>query len=112
MIQFPFSKKTESLLVEALQNHKVFVFPTETIYGLGGNAFSKSAVERVYEIKGRSRTKSFLLIINLDWLDQICCWSDSRINDLIDSFWPGPFFSDGAFPVPENPRRKRACHYV
>ena len=90
MINFPFSKECETIVANALRDHKVFVYPTETFYGLGGNAFSKSAVERVYEIKGRSRPKSFLLLIHLDWLDQICCWSDSRINDLIDSFWTGP----------------------
>ena len=90
MIQFPFSKKSESLIVEALLDHKIFVFPTETFYGLGGNAFSNTVVDRIFKIKGRIRTKSFLLLINLEWLDQICFWSDSRINDLIDNFWPGP----------------------
>ncbi len=90
MIKYPFSKKNETLIIEALQDHKVLVFPTETIYGLGGNAFSKNVVERIYKIKGRSLKKSFILLINLDWLDQICCWNDSRINDLIDTFWPGP----------------------
>jgi len=90
LIKFPFSKKSETLVSEALQDNKVFVFPTETFYGLGGNAFSGKVADRIYEIKGRSRKKSFLLLINMEWLEQICCWSDSRINDLIDNFWPGP----------------------
>ncbi len=90
LIKFPFSKKSESLVSESLKNDKLFVFPTETFYGLGGNAFSKKVVERVYEIKERPQNKSFLLLINLKWLNKISFWSDTRVNDLINTFWPGP----------------------
>ena len=90
MISFPFSKKSETLVSDALLNHKVFVFPTETFYGLGGNAFSKSVGDKIYKIKERSIKKSFLLLINLEWLDRLSLNRDPRVNDLIDTFWPGP----------------------
>ena len=90
MINFPFSKKCETLVSNALRDQKIFVFPTETFYGLGGNAFSKSVVDRIYKIKKRPSNKSLLLLINLEWLDRTTFWSDSRVNDLIETFWPGP----------------------
>jgi len=90
LINFPFSKKCETIVSNALRDQKVFVFPTETFYGLGGNAFSKSVVDRIYKIKERPLKKSLLLLINLEWLDRISFWSDSRVNDLIENFWPGP----------------------
>ena len=90
MINFPFSKKCETLVSNALRDDKVFVFPTETFYGLGGNAFSKSVGDRIYKIKERPSKKSFLLLINLEWLERISFWTDYRVNDLIDNFWPGP----------------------
>jgi L-threonylcarbamoyladenylate synthase len=31
-----------------------------------------------------------LLLITSQWLPRLCQWSDSRINDLIDEYWPGP----------------------
>ena len=90
MIKFPFSKKTESLISDALFDRKIISFPTETIYGLGGNALSKKVVDRIYKIKGRSYKKPFILLANLEWINRMCFWSDSRINDLMENFWPGP----------------------
>ena len=90
MIKFPFSKNTENLISDALFDRKILSFPTETFYGLGGNALSKKVVDRIYKIKGRSRKKPFIILVNLDWINKICFWSDSRINALMENFWPGP----------------------
>ena len=90
LVSFPFSKEAEREVSTALTNKQVLVFPTETFYGLGGNAFSKSVVDRVYRIKERPRTKPLLLLITPQWLPRLCQWSDSRINDLMNEYWPGP----------------------
>ena len=63
-IKFPFSKKNESLVSEALNDNRVIVFPTETLYGLGGNALSKSVNDRIYKIKKRSIKRDILQILN------------------------------------------------
>tara|TARA_Y100001970_G_C14104923_1_gene787560 strand:- start:212 stop:826 length:615 start_codon:yes stop_codon:yes gene_type:complete len=89
-MKFPFTKKCETLVSDALKNNKIIVFPTETLYGLGGNAFSKSVVEKIYKIKKRSSEKSLILLINLEWLNSITTFNDSRVADLIEKFWPGP----------------------
>ncbi len=90
IIGFPFTKTAESQVATALGNQQVLAFPTETFYGLGGNAFSKSLVERVYRIKKRPLTKPLLVLITPEWLPRLCQWNDSRINDLMHEFWPGP----------------------
>ena len=48
----------------AVQQGKVVIFPTETIYGIGTNAFDESAVERIYKIKGRPEQKALIVLIN------------------------------------------------
>ena len=90
MIGFPFTKTAESQVAIALRNQQVLAFPTETFYGLGGNAFSNSLAERIYSIKERPRTKPLLVLISPEWLPRLCHWNDSRINDLMHEFWPGP----------------------
>ena len=90
LVDFPFTKAVERQVSTALCNKQVLAFPTETVYGLGGNAFSRSVVDRIYRIKVRPRTKPLLLLITPQWLPRLCKWSDSRINDLIDEYWPGP----------------------
>tara|TARA_B100000686_G_C16436138_1_gene784606 strand:+ start:205 stop:834 length:630 start_codon:yes stop_codon:yes gene_type:complete len=90
LIKYPFTNNNESLITDILINNQVLSFPTETVYGLGGNAFSKEVTDRIYLIKQRSRNKPFPLLITLRWLKILCHWNDPRIDDLIKAFWPGP----------------------
>ena len=90
LIKFPFTYNNESIIAEFLSENKVLTFPTETVYGLGGNAFSKEVTDRIYLIKQRPRNKPFPLLVTLKWLKKLCLWNDSRIDDLIEVFWPGP----------------------
>ena len=90
LVNFPFSKTEEILVKTALLHNKVFAFPTETFYGLGGNAFFKEVADRVYNIKERPRNKPLLVLTTPEWLPSLCLWNDSRIDDLMDEFWPGP----------------------
>ena len=89
-IKSPFTNDNESLISEILSKNKVIAFPTETVYGLGGNAFSKEVADRIYQIKQRPRNKPFPLLITLKWLRKLCLWNDPRIDNLIEAFWPGP----------------------
>ena len=90
LVGVPFTKAAERLSLTALPDKQVLAFPTETFYGLGGNAFSKSVVDRIYRIKERPRIKPLLVLITPEWLPSLCQWNDSRINDLMDEYWPGP----------------------
>ncbi len=90
LVKYPFTKNNESVIANILSENKVLAFPTETVYGLGGNAFSKEVADRIYLIKQRTRNKPFPLLITVEWLKKLCLWNDSRIDDLIEAFWPGP----------------------
>ncbi|GIT71397.1 MAG: hypothetical protein Ct9H300mP28_12110 [Pseudomonadota bacterium] len=41
LVKYPFTKNNESVIAKILSENKILAFPTETVYGLGGNAFSK-----------------------------------------------------------------------
>ncbi len=90
LIKPPFTNYNESLITDFLSDNKVIAFPTETVYGLGGNAFSKEVADRIYIIKKRPRNKPFPLLISLKWLKKLCLWNDPQIDNLIEAFWPGP----------------------
>ena len=90
LIKYPFTNDNESLITDILSENQILAFPTETVYGLGGNAFSKEVADRIYLIKQRPRNKPFPLLITVEWLKKLCLWNDSRIDDLIEAFWPGP----------------------
>jgi len=49
-------------VVEALAQGAVIAYPTDTVYGIGCDIFSKSGIERIYQIKDRSRKKPLSFI--------------------------------------------------
>lgn len=51
-------------IVEILKKGGVGVIPTDTIYGLVGSALSKKAVERIYRVRKREKTKPFIVLIS------------------------------------------------
>lgn len=70
---------------------KIVAFPTETVYGIGVPASKELALERLYQIKGRDRTKPMAYHIG-DW-DQLAFLSIKRnpaFRYLTKRFWPGP----------------------
>ena len=69
----------------------VVAFPTETVYGLGADAFNPKAVARVFEIKERPSFDPLIVhISNLAQLDELWLQKDERLLQLAEKFWPGP----------------------
>jgi L-threonylcarbamoyladenylate synthase len=68
-------------------------FPTETVYGLGANAFDAPAVARIFEAKGRPTFDPLIVHIaeraDLSRLFTDDALVDPRITILADAFWPG-----------------------
>jgi L-threonylcarbamoyladenylate synthase len=86
--------KTYPQIIEAaqkLKQNEVVAFPTETVYGLGGNAESDKAVLKIFEAKGRPGDNP--LIIHIASREQIHSFVKEipkQAKALMDAFWPGP----------------------
>lgn len=74
----------------ALRSGRLVAFPTETVYGLGGNATDDAAVAAIYAAKGRPALNP--LIIHLPDVARIepLAVMDDRAHRLARAFWPGP----------------------
>ena len=69
----------------------VVAIPTETVYGLGGNAFNDEAVKRIFEIKGRPNDNPLIAHVHKDYdLSQIIDGEPWYAQRLRDAFLPGP----------------------
>ncbi len=76
--------------VNALKNGGLAVFPTETVYGIGADAFNASAIASLYEKKHRPPDKPLLMhISSLEMAESVAVLSDRAI-ELINKFTPGP----------------------
>lgn len=84
-----------------IRSKGLVAFPTETVYGLGGDAFDEKAAARIYAAKGRPSDNP--LIVHIARKDDLARLSDripKAACTLADRFWPGPL----TMIVPKNDR--------
>jgi L-threonylcarbamoyladenylate synthase len=76
--------------VALLRAGRLVAFPTETVYGLGGDTTSDRAVARIFAAKGRPRFNP--LIVHVPDLAAAAAIAvfDARARDIAGRFWPGP----------------------
>ncbi len=78
-------------LVDILNNGGVAIIPTDTVYGLVGDATSENVIKKVFLIKQRENTKPLLILIsNFDMLKKYVKNISSLELGIINKFWPGP----------------------
>lgn len=76
---------------EILKNGGLVAFPTETVYGLGGDATDKEASRKIYAAKGRPSDNPLIVhIADFSQLEQITENLPETARLLADAFWPGP----------------------
>ncbi|BFZ57942.1 hypothetical protein PYCC9005_004998 [Savitreella phatthalungensis] len=74
-----------------LRTGEIVAFPTETVYGLGADARSSTAVAKIYAAKNRPSDNPLILhVASLTYLRQLCPELPDVYRVLIDRFWPGP----------------------
>jgi len=87
---FTFNKKILSKTIKSLKNGGVIGLPTETVYGLGGNAYSKKAVKKIFKLKGRPKFNPLIVHYYNIKDAQKDVVSNKYFEKLYKSFCPGP----------------------
>lgn len=83
--------KEFELAARLLQEGQLVAFPTETVYGLGGNALDALAAKRIYEAKGRPSDNPLIVhIADIKALEELAVDIPVEAYQLSDAFWPGP----------------------
>lgn len=76
---------------EILRQGGLVAFPTETVYGLGGNAFDKNASAKIYGAKGRPSDNPLIVhIAAIEELENIVAYIPENAYKMMEAFWPGP----------------------
>ena len=91
------SDESIRLAAAALMRGELAAFPTETVYGLGGDAYNTAALAKIFEAKGRPRFDPLIVhIADIKTMDSISDLSTlneqmrDKLTVLIKQFWPGP----------------------
>jgi len=78
-------------------NGKTLIFPTETSYGLGCDATNQMAVDKIFDIKGRSDTKPLLVVVDsVEVAKKYLRWNE-ELEKLSSKYWPGPLTVVGEY---------------
>ncbi|WP_027632619.1 L-threonylcarbamoyladenylate synthase [Clostridium hydrogeniformans] len=68
----------------------IVAFPTETVYGLGGNALDSSAVRKIFEAKGRPQDNPLIIHVNNFNIENLVEEVPKVAKELMKRFFPGP----------------------
>lgn len=95
------SKAELDQAAELLRQGRLVAFPTETVYGLGANAFDAAAVRRIYEAKGRPSTSPLIVHVATPAMARkvVAVWPEAA-EKLAARYWPGPL----TLVLPKSPR--------
>jgi L-threonylcarbamoyladenylate synthase len=75
---------------EHLKQGRVVAYPTDTLYGVGVNAFSAEAIEQLYDVKERTLDKGIpILLADLEDLEKVAEAIPPLAQSLIEQYWPG-----------------------
>ena len=95
------SPKAIQLARHLLREGEVVAFPTDTVYGLGANAFERFAVRQIFALKKRPPDKAIpIFIAQVDDLNQVARRVPNRAWLLLQTFWPGAL----TVVLPKNPK--------
>ena len=76
---------------ELIAAGELVAFPTETVYGLGGDALHPDAAKKIYEAKGRPSDNPLIIhIAEVSDLERVAKEVPPQAEKLADAFWPGP----------------------
>jgi len=79
------------LALKALKNDEIIAIPTETVYGLAGNAYSPEAVQKIFDLKKRPFYNPLIVHIkSIEFLSEVALEVPDTARILAKAFWPGP----------------------
>lgn len=76
---------------DMIREGHIVAFPTETVYGLGANAFDGEAVRNIFKVKGRPLDNPLIIhLSDLGEIDGLILGRPPGFDLLVEKFWPGP----------------------
>ncbi|MBI4451451.1 threonylcarbamoyl-AMP synthase [Candidatus Woesearchaeota archaeon] len=85
------SEQTIEAAAQLIREGRLVAFPTETVYGLGANAFDAKAVRKVFRAKRRPADDPLIVhVASVEMLEHVVARLSKRAKTLMRKFWPGP----------------------
>lgn len=83
-------KKLINQFAAILKNNGLFIFPTETVYGIGTLMNNKKGINKIYQLRKRPKNKALLILISTKKDLDKYAYLNTLARKIINHFWPGP----------------------
>lgn len=81
--------KKKNVFLKKVKDGAVFIYPTDTIYGIGCDARNKDAVQKIRELKNRDKKPFSIIVPSIEWISENCSLSNVAKKWLLKL--PGPY---------------------
>jgi L-threonylcarbamoyladenylate synthase len=75
--------------VEILKKNGLIVYPTDTLYGIGGNPFNEDVIKKIFAVKKRPEMPISVAVSNMDMIKKIAFMNPAAVR-ICEEFLPGP----------------------
>ncbi len=87
LVDHEYVEQNREAIVEAIKSGQIFIYPTDTIYGIGCNALLGDCVKKIREIKKRGDQTMSLIAPSKEWILGRCMVD----RETLDKYLPGPY---------------------
>jgi L-threonylcarbamoyladenylate synthase len=77
-------------VIDYLNRGEIFIYPTDTIYGIGCDINNKNALAKIFRVKKRNESRQFIILVNSREMAERIAIINHSANELIEKYWPGP----------------------
>lgn len=82
---------TEEKIIKEIQKGNLVIMPTDTIYGIIGDATNEETIKKAFDVKERSYDKPLLILVsNEEMLKDAVEEIPEQVKKIIKKYWPGP----------------------
>ena len=89
-LNFLKNNQIKKIIKKILDNNGIIVYPTDTLYGIGGNFFSIDVIKKIDELKQRNDSPYSVIVHSIDYIDEIAELNDFQ-RDILKKNLPGKF---------------------
>jgi L-threonylcarbamoyladenylate synthase len=84
-------EENKEFYAQEIINGKIFIYPTDTLYGLGGNAQEAECARNILKIKKRSHNPFLVVAPSMKWILENCEVMNDDVKNILSAKLPGPY---------------------
>ena len=82
--------ENKDFYLDEIKSGKIFIYPTDTVLGIGCNACNHTQVEKIFEIKKRDSKSCLIVVPSINWIETYCETTKGNL-ELMREKLPGPY---------------------